>query len=93
MHQLGLFFFCFGFVWTTMILVSALQPGPIKGACAQPALGIQIQPSRDNINYRPKRDLNPGPPGEKQMTYQCATVLLTIEFVWSWTIPCEKKEL
>ena len=23
----------------------------------------------------PCRDLNPGPPGEKQMTYQCATVL------------------
>ena len=25
----------------------------------------------------PCRDLNPGPPGEKQMTYQCATMLLS----------------
>ena len=27
-------------------------------------------------NSLPCQDLNPGPPGEKQMTYQCATVLL-----------------
>ena len=26
----------------------------------------------------PCQDLNPGPPGEKQMTYQCATVLLSV---------------
>ena len=29
-------------------------------------------------NSLPCRDLNPGPPDEKQMTYQCATVLLGI---------------
>ena len=64
-------------VWVSSRLqpVAALQPSPIKGACAQPALGIQIQPPLDDINYRPEWDLNPGPPGGKQVSYQCATVL------------------
>ena len=33
----------------------------------------------------PCRDLNPGPPCEKQMTYQCATVLLCVIHMYTTT--------
>ena len=45
-------------------------------------------PMKSFNNSLPCRDLNPGRPGEKQMTYQCATVLLYANSLTITAMPC-----